>query len=87
MADQQPAMSCAGKGRQGPLERTVNRCTEIEREHRRKEGSGVTYARDHRRAVRRIKEKQQKKGETLRKWEKKRLEHDKQLSGGEKKGE
>ncbi len=40
----------------------------------------MTYARDHLRAVRRIKKKQ-KKG-TLRKWEQKRLDHDKQESGG-----
>ncbi len=45
----------------------------------------MTYARDHLRAVRRIKGKQ-KKG-TLRKWEQKRLDHDKQESGGEKKEE
>ncbi len=44
----------------------------------------MTYAREHRRTVKRIKEKQ-KKG-TLRKWEQKRLDHDKQHSGGEKKG-
>ncbi len=44
----------------------------------------MTYAREHRRTVKRIKEKQ-KKG-TLRKWEQKRLDHDKQQSGGEKKG-
>ncbi len=43
----------------------------------------MTYARDHLRAVRRIKGKP-KKG-TLRKWEQKRLDHDKQESGGEKK--
>ncbi len=43
----------------------------------------MTYAREHRRTVKRIKEKQ-KKG-TLRKWEQKRLDHDKQPSGGEKK--
>ncbi len=41
----------------------------------------MTYAREHLRAVRKIKEK--KKG-TLRKWEQKRLDHDKQPSGGEK---
>jgi len=41
----------------------------------------MTYARQHRREVRRIKSK---KG-TLRKWEQKRLDHDKQESGGEKK--
>jgi len=44
----------------------------------------MTYAREHLRAVRRIKEKP-KKG-TLRKWEQKRLDHDKQPGGGEKKG-
>jgi len=44
----------------------------------------MSYAREHLRAVRRIKEKQ-KKG-TLRKWEQKRLDHDKQPNGGEKKG-
>ncbi len=43
----------------------------------------MTYARDHLRAVRRIKGKS-KKG-TPRKWEQKRLDHDKQPSGGEKK--
>ncbi len=43
----------------------------------------MTYAREHLRAVRRIKKKQ-KKG-TLRKWEQKRLDHDKQESGDEKK--
>jgi len=43
----------------------------------------MTYAREHLRAVRRIKKKQ-KKG-TLQKWEQKRLDHDKQESGGEKK--
>jgi len=43
----------------------------------------MTYAREHLRAVRRIKKKQ-KKG-TLRKLEQKRLDHDKQESGGEKK--
>jgi len=41
----------------------------------------MTYAREHLRAVRRIKKK---KG-TLRKWEQKRLDHDKQESGDEKK--
>ena len=45
----------------------------------------MTYTREHRRTVRRIKEKQTK-GLDLRKWEQKRLDHDKQLSGGEKKG-
>ncbi|MCZ6551325.1 MAG: hypothetical protein O6926_08010 [candidate division NC10 bacterium] len=45
----------------------------------------MTYARDHRRAVRRVKEKQ-KKRLNLRRWEQKRLDHDKQLNGGEKKG-
>ncbi len=44
----------------------------------------MTYAREHRRTVKRIKEKQKKV--TLRKWEQKRLDHDKQQSGGEKKG-
>ncbi len=45
----------------------------------------MTYTREHRRTVRRIKEKQ-KKGLALHKWEQKRLDHDKRLSGGEKKG-
>lgn len=39
----------------------------------------MTYARQHRRAVKRLKEKQ-KKGEPLHKWEKKRLEHEKALT-------
>ncbi len=44
----------------------------------------MTYTREHRRAVKRIKAKQTK-GKSLRKWEQKRLDHDKSFSGSEKK--
>ncbi len=53
------------------------------REEAKEKGEKMTYARDHRKQVRKALDRQ-KRGQPLRKWEQKRLEHDRQGGEGRK---